>query len=339
MFRLKFFIAPIFVLLFFSITPGQSQSGDLEAESLAKFEFALIGDVPYNTADFWKFDNVIKEINANKKLEWVLHAGDIKTGSSLCSDELFQDRLERFQQFRIPFILTPGDNEWTDCHRFSAGSYRPLERLSRLRTLFYPKAGMSLGQSPMPVITQASDPSYPEFVENVRWMKNHVMFATLHIVGSNNALAAFSTRTQADDEEVKRRIKATLSWLHQTFDEAKARNTRGVFLLFQADPRFELIKGNRGRLGFEEILDAFEQESVKFGKPVVLAHGDSHHFRVDKPLLSNINKRQIKNVTRVETFGADDVHWLRIIADPSSPEVFTIHQEIVEQNLKKRSLF
>ena len=33
-----------------------------------------------------------------------------------------------------------------------------------------------------------------------------------------------------------------------------------------------------------EFLAALEKETVAFGKPVVYVHGDTHIFRVDKPL-------------------------------------------------------
>lgn len=337
--RLRLLITLPFIAILYGGVPAHSQSVQNNSAGFGKFEFALIGDVPYRASDYWKFDNVINEINADKRLKWVLHAGDIKSGSSLCSDELFLDRLQRFQRFEIPFILTPGDNEWTDCHRIAAGSYQPGERLARLREIFYPQPGESLGQKTMFMITQASDPDYPEFAENIRWMRNNVMFATLHIVGSNNGLAPFAARTQADDDEVERRIEATLSWIKQTFDEAVASNARGVFLLFQANPEFESVEGAPERRGFEEIINAFEQASIRFGRPVILAHGDSHYFRVDKPMLGRISKLRIENVTRVETFGDRDVHWVRVVVDPASPEVFTIHQEIVDQNLENHPLF
>lgn len=338
--RLKFLVASLWItMLFCTHAQAQPQSERGNSAGSGKFEFALIGDMPYRADDYWKFDNVIHAINANEQLAWVLHAGDIKSGSSRCSDELFLDRLERFQRFKIPFILTPGDNEWTDCHRIFAGSYLPLERLARLRQIFYPRPGVSLGQKTMTVQSQANDPNFPEFVENVRWMRNQVLFATLHIVGSNNGLAPFAARTQADDDEVTRRINAAVSWIKQAFDEANAMNARGVFLLFQANPRFEGAKGKRARQGFEEILQAFEQAAVDFGKPVMLAHGDSHYFRVDKPMRGSVSHLRLGNVTRVETFGDRDVHWVRVVVDADAPEVFTIQQEIIEQNQKSYSLF
>jgi hypothetical protein len=61
-----------------------------------------------------------------------------------------------------------------------------------------------------------------------------------------------------------------------------------------------------------------------FGKPVAYVNGDSHYFRVDKPLLDSAGSRVI-NFTRVETFGdhqptLGDVNWLKVNVDPSSRE-------------------
>lgn len=328
MVHFKSFVAALALATMFAFC-AHAQPLQKNAQGYGRFEFALIGDVPYNAVDYWKLDNVIDEINADKKLKWVLHAGDIKNGSTLCSDEMFLDRFERFQRFEKPFILTPGDNEWTDCHRANNGAYQPLERLAKLREIFYPVPGLTLGQKPMAVETQGGG-----FVENMRWREQHVMFATLHIVGSHNGLAPFAGRSPADDAEVAERIRATVAWIEETFAQARQENMRGVLLLFQANPGFDLAKGSNGRRGFEEILEAFERKALEFGKPVVLAHGDSHYFRVDKPMKGSHSNRRIENVTRVETFGADDVHWLRVVVDPNSPEVFSVHQQIVGDNLE-----
>lgn len=42
--------------------------------------------------------------------------------------------------------------------------------------------------------------------------------------------------------------------------------------------------------------------TIAFGKPVAYVHGDSHYFRIDKPLL-DANGIRALNFTRVETFG------------------------------------
>ena len=62
-----------------------------------------------------------------------MHLGDIKNGSSRCDDSYFAQIAAGFSSLTIPLIFTPGDNEWTDCHRANNGAYDPLERLAALR--------------------------------------------------------------------------------------------------------------------------------------------------------------------------------------------------------------
>lgn len=306
-----------------------------QAKGFAKFEFALIGDVPYGVlpgAEYPPFDRLIAEVNDNRKIQWVQHAGDIKSGSTPCSDEMFYDRLARYNQFDKPVVLTLGDNEWTDCHRVAAGEYQPLERLAKLREVFFAHPGETIGGKVMAVETQADIAGYEEFPENVRWVKQNVVFATLHIVGSHNALAAFdpnssAVRTAADDEEVVRRTNAALAWLDNTFAKAQEIGSPGVFLMIHANPGLERATPE-DRTGFMEFLTALENHTKAYAKPVVLAHGDSHYFRIDKPVL--VNSGFLPNFTRVETFGSSKVHWLRVQVNPKSEEVFTITQEIVE---------
>lgn len=63
---------------------------------------------------------------------------------------------------------------------------------------------------------------------------------------------------------------------------------------------------------------------------MALAHGDSHYFRVDMPRM--VTRGFLKNLTRVETFGALNVHWIRVTVDPRTPEVFRFDAEIIEAN-------
>jgi len=304
---------------------------DQHARGHGKFEFALIGDVPYGVLpgqDYAPFDALIREVNDSRKLKWVLHAGDIKSGSTECSDAMFMDRLQRYNQFNKPVVLTPGDNEWTDCHRVAAGQYQPLERLAKLREVFFIDPGVTIGGKPIAVETQAAIVGYEEFPENVRWVEQNVVFAVMHVVGSNNAENEFPGRTEADDDEVVRRTNAALEWMNSTFNKAKDMNSPAVFLMIHANPNLE--RSDAIGSAFSGFIAALESHVTDYGKPVVLAHGDSHYFRVDKPRL--VNSNFVKNFTRVETFGSGNVHWLRVVVDPKSEEVFTIHQEIVEAN-------
>ncbi len=302
-----------------------------EPRGQGPFSFALIGDTPYGVApgaDYPPFDALTDAINHDQQVRWVMHAGDIKSGATPCSDALLADRLHRFNAFDKPFVLTPGDNEWTDCHRAKAGGYAPLERLAALRRTFYADPQSSLGGRTMPVESQAMQPGYEEFPEHQRWTRNGVIFATLHVVGSHNGLAGFDGRSAADDAEVARRTEAAIAWLDDTFAKAERDDSPGVFLMMQADPGLE--RAAVDRTGFEDLLTVLEGHVRAFRKPVVLAHGDSHYFRVDKPGLHSGDF--LPNLTRVETFGAGRVHWVKVTVDPKSAAVFDAQPMIVDAN-------
>lgn len=305
---------------------------NMDGAGKAPFAFALIGDAPYGVpaGEYYQpFVDLTNEVNADDRIKWVLHAGDIKSGGSACSDAMFQDRLERYNKFNRPVILTPGDNEWTDCHRVAAGEYQPLERLAKLREVFYPVPGMvTIGGKSMQVTTQATDPQYAEFPENVMWKQSGVVFSAIHVVGSSNGLEVFdpassAVRTQADDDEVARRTKAALNWLDATFAEAGQDDAPGVFIMIHANPGLE--KSGANRYGFEAFLDALEAHAISYGKPVILAHGDSHYFRVDQPVINSY----VNNLMRLETFGSNKVNWVKVVVDPKADEVFNIQPMIV----------
>jgi hypothetical protein len=56
-------------------------------------------------------------------------------------------------------------------------------------------------------------------------------------------------------------------------------------------PRFS--RERRGMLsrGYLDLLSNLRDETIALGKPVVLVHGDSHYFMVDKPLLDASGRR------------------------------------------------
>ncbi len=312
-------LTAVLVMLGVAIAP-QSSSG----QSTGVFEFALIGDLPYNDTQVQQFGNLIDNIDRSNAV-FVVHDGDLKSGGSLCSDEMFLNRRELFNRFQTPFIFVPGDNDWTDCHRESNGPFDPIERLAKIRELFA-SGNQSLGQQTLTLERQSED-----FPENVRWVYGNVMFVGLHIVGSNNNLG----RTPQMDVEYQRRNAANLAWLREAFDVAERDDNFGVMIFIQANPNFE--RSPEERTGFNDFIAQLEEEAPAFQKPVVLVHGDSHYFRIDKPIptwLPDEDKpHRLANFTRVETFGDPDVHWLRAIANPNDPNLFEFVQQIIPENV------
>jgi hypothetical protein len=285
------------------------------------FDFALIGDVPYTPHQTTNlFPNMMRELNA-ANLEFVVHDGDIKSGDTPCSDEVFEARRRDFDSSAHPFILIFGDNEWTDCAR-AANGFDPVERLERLREVFA-RGDQSLGRRKLPLARQSNEPRYAKFRENVRWEMGGVMFVGLNVPGSLNNFGK---------PEFAERNAANLAWLKESFAFAKIENARAIMIVIQANPIPERGSTNRVHAGFRPLMEALIEETVAFQKPVVLVHGDTHYFRIDKPLVSPKSRQRIENFTRVETFGNPDVHWLRVTVDPRDPEVFTFRPQMVRSN-------
>src|SRR5437867_171016 len=87
---------------------------------------AIIGDTPYSAAQIANFPNDVQAINDDPAVTRVVHLGDIKSGSTQCTNAYFASIRQRFDAFADPLVYTPGDNEWTDCHRLNNGGYDPL---------------------------------------------------------------------------------------------------------------------------------------------------------------------------------------------------------------------
>lgn len=284
------------------------------------FAFAVVGDTPYGADAERLFPTLAGEL-ADADVAFIVHVGDVKGSWSACSDSLMAGRISDLDALAHPVVFVPGDNDWTDCHRADAGTTLPLERLAFLRTLAYPAPGRSLGARPMAVESQATMGG-PEFPEHQRWARDGVVFATLHVVGSRNGLDDFPGRTPEDDMEVARRTEAAVAWLQGTFATARAADAGAVVLALQANPWITPSDPDLPS-GFDEILDAIQAESEAFAGPVLLIHGDSHTFRVDRPFWSE-ERPHLPNVMRLETFGAPDVGWVRVTVRPGSRDPFVI---------------
>jgi hypothetical protein len=272
----------------------------LAGTAAAEFTFAALGDTPYTPVEEIRFVEMIGEIN-REELAFAVHVGDFKHGRSACSDEMFLQRREWFELFRHPFIFVPGDNEWTDCRRRQAGGYRPLERLEKLRELFF-SGPWSLGQRRIALERQALVEPAHRYPEHARWIHGEIVFATLNVPGPDNNF-------QHDREEFRVRDAAVRDWIGAAFRLARERKLRGVVLMMQANP---WAAAGARRHGFVPLLKTLTAETLNFPGKVVLIHGDTHRYRADRPLLHPDTRRPLANFLRIEVFGSPTVNWVRV---------------------------
>ena len=238
------------------------------------FQFVAIGDTSYISPT--QLDQLVTRIN-KEPVNFTIHVGDIKSGSTLCSDDMFAQVYSQFMAFEKPLIYTPGDNEWTDCHRKNNGPFDPIERLNKIRSLFF-SSNQSLGRQPLPLEAQSAQAAYRIYSENRRWTIENVSFATIHMVGSNNN----DQPELPSSSEFKLRNQANIAWMRETFALARKQGHQAVALAMQADTFYGASK--QPESGFADWLAAFQQEVSHWNKPVLLIQGDSHVFKVDYPL-------------------------------------------------------
>lgn len=280
------------------------------------FSFALIGDTPYSAFERRHLPALLAQI-ADSSAAFIIHAGDIKAGDDSCGNAVLLDRLALFDDQPLPFVLAPGDNEWTDCARPAAGGFDPLERLGWLRRHFYPPS-QSLGRQTMAVASQAEAPGFPAYRENLRWARGPVLFLTLNVPGSNNNRGA---RHHPNPEYLERQA-ANRAWLAEGFRRAREGGFAALVLTFQANPGFEEHADSRpeGRpdSGYRELLDQLLAETQAFPGQVVAVHGDSHVHRIDQPLRDPASGEPLANFTRVETYGFPFMGWVRVRVSPGA---------------------
>ncbi len=321
-------LIPILRHIVFPILLVASITG-LRGQPAESFTFAALGCMPYAAApnSSAAFARVIAEINRHSPA-FTVHLGDTMSSAEACTDELLLRRRAEFNTFATALVYTPGDNEWTDTHAEKAGKYVPTERLAKIRELYFPTE-LSLGQKPIPLVTQRRDATFAKFVENARWTRSGVVFATIHTVGSKNNRQA---NVPGAMEEWRERDAADTAWIRATFAEARAVKAPAVALFFQADP-FADDKGETGYAdGFETFLKTIEEEARAFAKPVLLVHADEHRYRLDVGMRFEATAAPLKNVTRLETFGALNMHAVLVTVDPGSPQVFLTAPLIVPGN-------
>lgn len=289
----------------------------------APFSFVALGDMPYGKPEEVNplYEQLIGTVNARAP-SFVIHIGDIKSGSTLCDDTMLTTQLGYLNSFAAPVLYTPGDNEWTDCYRKAAGKFDPLERLDFLRKTFFKDGSMSLGKTPVAVESQAKVmPEFSTYVENARTEKDGVMFVTAHVVGSNNN---FEVRDPKAVAEFFARDAADVAWLNASFDKAIADNAKAIVLAFQAD-MFEFDFNDFGdetflrHSGFLNFGGALVAKAVEFKKPVLIVYGDSHHYQVSRPFPTTA-----PNITALEVFGEADMHAVEVSVDPEDPAVFAM---------------
>jgi hypothetical protein len=346
-----------------ALTAAAGNGNPFDTGSANVLTLAVYGDAPYgttptDTTELQASPAFVDSVNADPKVDLVVHVGDIHSGKQFCTQAYDESIRDLWVAYEDPLVYTPGDNEWTDCHKPGEGGNvldahgnpvdyangNPVANLALIRSLFFPQAGFTLGGRHKQVRSQAQafDPAHPsdaDYVENVMWEQSKTLFVTLNVPGgSNNDTDVWYGAAAATPEqlaEVANRTGADVRWLHAAFDRATADGVHGVVVVVQADMWDTDGKSPAHLTQFAPILDALAGDTTAFAKPVLLFNGDSHVYRSDNPFsatapcdgeagpcTSDYSAHpgySVPNFHRVVVHGSTfPLEWLRLTIDPRS---------------------
>lgn len=254
--------------------------------------FIAFGDLPYNDKEVDMLRSPkgsLTKVMQQMSPPFIIHYGDIKPGDMDCSDQILLERRELLANvYPKRLVYTPGDNEWTDCDREYVPVQRDeLERLEKLRTLYFEGAGLAMAADIKGLQRQSESP------ENVMWREKNILFGTIHLPGTNNGR---DTILQSDVKKALDladwRDEQNRKWLTQLYQNAENTAAKALVIAFQADIFRPSVDGktqpcdDKERVkcnGFIKTREFLEFASANIDIPVLLIHGDTSSFCLHQP--------------------------------------------------------
>ena len=228
-------------LLCSTLWAAQAAHGAHAADKPAVHEFAFIGNVFANGGGEPQLEQAIAR-TGEAAVAFVVATG-IKGEREACSDTLYEQRRDVFEQAKRPMIVVPGASDWSGCKN-SAGRSAAIERLNRLRELLYAEQH-SMGRRTLPLVRLSASSKFRSYGENVHWVVGNVLYATVNLPANNNHFRPEAGR----NSEFEDRAVANRFWLNRVFSLAKRMQLGAVVLFSEGD-----VKALNQQSGFMAML-------------------------------------------------------------------------------------
>lgn len=247
-----------------------------EAGDERAHRFAVIGHGLTEGGDK-RIRQTLAEID-DEPLAFVVVTG-VKAAGEPCSDKLYQQRRDLVDATRRPVVVLPAGSDWTEC-RNSAGRSNAIERLNRMRELYYGEA-TALGKPKLALTRLSTSPRFRSYAENAHWLVGKVLYATLNLPANNNHYLTEAGR----NSEYEDRLVANRFWLNRLFAIARRDKLDALVLFSEGDLKaFSQPTGLRALLrsalpendGFAETRRQVLTLAQKFRGKVLLV--DSGHL-------------------------------------------------------------
>ena len=232
-------------------------SGVVRAENPSPLvRFCAMGDVPYAPVENQLLPRQIAGLPAAG--EFVIHVGDIKSGSTPCDEAVYNKVYGMLSQSKAPVFIIPGDNEWNDCADPAKGWAYWQKYFTRFDRRWNHR---------LPVFRQI------EQKENFSFVHGGVLFVGLNIVGGR----------VHDLDEWKKRHADNLDWMRQNLKQFGP-SASSLVIFGHAKPAEK----------HQDFFEPFNQQADAFAKPILYLHGDGHRWIHDRPFAAkNILRVQV----------------------------------------------
>ena len=200
---------------------------DKTAPRKGDFSFSVIGHSFRNDGGDAEFRRLLAEASRGEPA-FVVATG-IKSAGEACSDRLYQERRSLMDSAERPLVLLPAGSDWADC-RNSNGKSNAIERLNRIRELFFPEAE-ALGTRKLALNRQSAIAKFRDYAENAYWEHENILFVTLNVPARNNHYLSEAGR----NSEYEDRMVANRAWLQRAFLTAKRKKLPGMVLVMDGD--------------------------------------------------------------------------------------------------------
>ena len=221
-------------------------------------QFSVMGDVPRSVVEDTLLQKQIVLHNQKSASEFMLHVGDIKSGSAPCDEAVYAKVTDYLSKLDVPVYMVPGDNEWNDCD--------DPDLAWRYWIKYF--VGFEKRWPGAPIIDRQ-----PQHAANVAWVQNGVLMIGLNLVGGR-------IFDQIVWDEM---LRAGADWASENLGRHKE-NVRASVVFVQANPKEK----------HDMFMTDFRAAARDFEKPILFLHGDGHRWLHDDPWLeSNIVRVQV----------------------------------------------
>jgi hypothetical protein len=150
-------------------------------------------------------------------------------------------------------VVSLAGSDWSACLN-SAGRSNAIERLNRLREVFYVDSE-SLGARKLQVTRLSSTAKFRSYAENSHWEYGKVLFATINLPANNNHYRPEAGR----NSEFEDRLVANRAWLHRLFTLAERQKMQGLVLFSDGDAGVTAEEGFSLLSSFQTKQDGFAE--------------------------------------------------------------------------------